>query len=745
MRSCKLMIWMLMTGLLAFGLLPAQAAQRVALVIGNAAYVHAPRLANPLNDAADISAAFARLDFEVTKIENADYATLRQGLMAFTRQASAAELAVVFYAGHGIEVDQRNFLVPVDARLASDQDVEFEAVPLDLVMRSVARASGLRLVILDACRDNPFAVSMQRQGATRAIGRGLARVEPTGDTLVAYASKEGTVASDGHGRNSPFSSALLSHLEEPGLEVGFMFRKVRDAVLSSTGGRQEPFVYGSLSSEGVYLTARAEPDPFGATETREGGRSPAERLAVEELAAERVAAQKELLFWESVKDSQDPSDIQAYLDKYPQGEYVVLARNRLKRLLSGTAQSAAPGTEAVPVPGLETMEASLGLERADRRLIQLGLMAQGFDPGPVDGMFGRGTRSAIGRWQASLGEELTGYLDAGSARALLQAGQERQVEIARLQKEKEEQRRIQIQAEKRIQEQAAAPVQQPPLHPGTVFRDCPDCPEMVVVPYGSFLMGSPRNGKWDADERPQHRVHIGTSFAVGAHEVTRGEFARFVDATRYSVADACYVKNDDARAGGRKWVEREGYTWRNPGFHQTDRHPVVCVSWDDARAYVEWLSRITGHHYRLLSEAEWEYVARAGTQSARYWGDSTWQQCQHANGADAGAGLPHAVECSDGHARTSPVGQYGKNNFGLHDTLGNVWEWTQDCWHDEYRGAPLDGRPWERAGRGNCNFRVPRGGAWATRPDSIRTAFRNRMPPNMRHSTFGFRVARTSP
>ena len=259
------------------------------------------------------------------------------------------------------------------------------------------------------------------------------------------------------------------------------------------------------------------------------------------------------------------------------------------------------------------------------------------------------------------------------------------------------------------------------------------------------MMGSPRNGKWDDDERPQHRVRIGTSFAVGIHEVTRGEFARFVEATRYSVANACYVKNSNAGAGGRKWVERQGYTWRNPGFHQTDRHPVVCVSWDDARAYVEWLSRQTGHHYRLLSESEWEYVARAGTQSARYWGEGAWQQCQYANGADAGADLGDAVNCSDGHARTSPVGKYAKNNFGLHDTLGNVWEWTQDCWHNEYRGAPTDGRAWERAGRGNCNFRVPRGGAWATRPDSIRTAFRNRMPPDMRHSTFGFRVARTDP
>ena len=307
------------------GASPAFAAQRVALVIGNATYAHVPALANPLNDAKDVGAALDRLGFAVTRIENTDRASLWRGLQDFALAASASEIAVVFYAGHGIEVDQRNFLVPVDARLASDQDVEFEAVPLELVSRAVERASGLRLVILDACRENPFAVQMQRAGATRSIGRGLARVEPSGETLIAYAAKEGTVASDGAGRNSPYSEALLGHLEEPGLEVGLMFRKVRDAVVGLTGGRQEPFVYGSLSSRGVYLAAAAAP-PAGATVTS------VQPSGAEESGSSRVVAQGELLFWESVKDSEDPADIRVYLDHYPGGTYEALARNRLKRL-----------------------------------------------------------------------------------------------------------------------------------------------------------------------------------------------------------------------------------------------------------------------------------------------------------------------------------------------------------------------------------------------------------------------------
>ena len=341
--------WVMAT-LLAVLSAPAATAPRVALVIGNAAYDHAPALANPLNDAADMGAALGRLGFSVTRLDNADRASLWRGLQEFALAASASEVAVVFYAGHGIEVDQRNFLVPVDARLASDQDVEFEAVPLELVSRSVARASGLRLVILDACRENPFAVSMQRAGATRSIGRGLARVEPSGETLIAYAAKEGTVASDGAGRNSPFSEALLGHLEEPGLEVMFMFRKVRDAVLASTGGRQEPFMYGSLSSQGVYLAAVPVTEPASSQQPS----------ASDESGSSRVTAERELLFWESVKDSGHPADIQLYLDRYPGGIYEALARNRVKRLGDVAERPAAP---ASPVPATPAQESPSIAER----------------------------------------------------------------------------------------------------------------------------------------------------------------------------------------------------------------------------------------------------------------------------------------------------------------------------------------------------------------------------------------------
>ena len=270
---------------------------------------------------------------------------------------------------------------------------------------------------------------------------------------------------------------------------------------------------------------------------------------------------------------------------------------------------------------------------------------------------------------------------------------------------------------------------------GEVFRDCAHCPEMIVVPSADFMMGSPSSEEGrDDDEGPQHRVTIGSSFAVGVHEVTRGEFGRFVSSTGRSMGDSCLTWKDG------RWKARSGLGWRSPGFSQGDSHPVVCVSWEDARAYVRWLSGETGASYRLLSESEWEYVARAGTQTRYWWGDSSSSQCRYANGADASSGLDWGVDCDDGYSRTSPVGSFGRNSFGLHDVHENVWEWVEDCWNDSYAGAPGDGSAWES---GDCSRRVLRGGSWNDYPRVLRAAVRLRLDTGNRVDDAGFRVART--
>ena len=264
--------------------------------------------------------------------------------------------------------------------------------------------------------------------------------------------------------------------------------------------------------------------------------------------------------------------------------------------------------------------------------------------------------------------------------------------------------------------------------PGHRFRDCAGCPELVVVGTGSYMMGSPRGEEGrDDDEGPVHRVTIGEPIAVGVYEVTLGEFGRFVGEMGHSQGDGCWTYE------GGKWEERSGRSWRNPGYSQTDGHPVACVIGNDAQAYIRWLSRETGEGYRLLSESEWEYVARGGAGTSWYWGDGTSEQCAHANGADRSVKRRYpdwkwdTASCDDGHVHTAPAGSFAPNGYGLHDVLGNVWEWVEDCWHDNYDGAPTDGSA--RTSGGDCSRRVLRGGSWYYNPRFVRSADRNSGTP----------------
>jgi hypothetical protein len=231
--------------------------RRVALVIGNSDYQSVPRLPNPLRDAATIADTLHQLGFaDVMHLTDLSKPAMERALLDFSERAIGADWAVVYYAGHGMEMGGQNYLIPVDAQLRQDRHVRLETVSLEDVLDAAGSARQLRLVILDACRDNPFLVGMDRADATRSIGRGLARVEPEGGALVVYAARHGQIALDGDGANSPFVTALAKHLSVPGLEISLLFRRVRDEVVRATGGRQEPFTYGSLPAESLYFVAR---------------------------------------------------------------------------------------------------------------------------------------------------------------------------------------------------------------------------------------------------------------------------------------------------------------------------------------------------------------------------------------------------------------------------------------------------------------------------------------------------------
>jgi formylglycine-generating enzyme required for sulfatase activity len=273
------------------------------------------------------------------------------------------------------------------------------------------------------------------------------------------------------------------------------------------------------------------------------------------------------------------------------------------------------------------------------------------------------------------------------------------------------------------------------------FKDCEACPEMVVIPAGNFMMGS---GKAN-DEKPVHRVTISKPFAVGKYAVTRGEFAAFINDSSYKIEGNCLAVS---LSSPNQITVKQNNSWHSPGFEQGDRDPAVCVNWRDAAEYVDWLSKKTGKAYRLLTEAEYEYAARAGTTTSYFWGE------------DIGKNRANCGGCGSqwDWKRTAPIGSFANNAFGLHEVLGNAHSWVEDCYHENYSNAPVDGSEWTIGG--DCSmirFRntelgpapfttgrwVVRGGSWRSPPKGLRAAARLAFERLFRVNYIGIRVART--
>lgn len=288
------------------------------------------------------------------------------------------------------------------------------------------------------------------------------------------------------------------------------------------------------------------------------------------------------------------------------------------------------------------------------------------------------------------------------------------------------------------------------------FRDCANCPEMMPIKPGSFTMGA----TLEEEERfgasrtirgrglPLRKVTFAKGFAMGRYPVTVGQFRSFVEETGYQASESCVTQfqND----GHTIYEEARGYSWRAPGFAQDDNHPVVCVNAEDAEAYASWLSRKTGHRYSLPNEAQYEYAMRAGTTTSFFWGDQRdATACEYSNQPDldqakamAGnvpTGPEYRFQCHDGYAYTSPVGTYKPNPWGLYDMFGNIWEWTADCWNDDYKGAPVDGSTWMT---GDCDGRSTRGGSFGNAVYSTYAGVRATRHVSYVGHSWGFRVVR---
>ena len=277
--------------------------------------------------------------------------------------------------------------------------------------------------------------------------------------------------------------------------------------------------------------------------------------------------------------------------------------------------------------------------------------------------------------------------------------------------------------------------------PGTAFKDCADCPEMVAVPAGRFTMGF-EGGEKGRYEGPVREMEVKRSFAAGRHEITNSQYRKFVNETGHVSGKGCFALS------GTTYVQLPNTDWSDPGYGRPigDDEPVACVSWDDAQAYAAWLSKRTGKRYRLLTETEWEYAARAGRMGRFTWADAK-DACREANVFDESGKqakpeltMIPVAPCNDGFPGPAPVGKLAANAFGLHDMIGNVWEWVEDCYVMTHTDdAPRDGSAQVRYG---CDRRGSRGGSWISSIDRQRPAFRGRDPAELTSQIFGFRIAR---
>ncbi len=647
---------LLLSFVVVFGLLlklPAMAQPdeaRVALIIGNSTYKTAP-LANPANDAADLAHALERKGFKVLVRENVSERGLKEAVDTFSKHLRKGGVGLFFFAGHGIQLKEQNFLIPIDVGFDSEADLTFKSISAEYVLSLMAEAGNrVNVVILDACRNNPF------QQAKRSISRGLGvmnvgRAER--GTFIAYATSPGATAADGEGRNGLYTKYLLQSLDVADSDIDKVFGRVRGAVVQETNGEQVPWTSSSMVGNFYF-------DP---TQDSAAARVPVPVLKAnpeteQEQPVVKYDPVQERSFWERIKDSRNAIDFKAYLERFSSGPRAAYARWMIQKYGTGSpteVASLAPAQNPIVVPAAPPLPARI-------------------EPPPA---------------AASAAGTRTGGADAPG--------------------------------------------------PGTEFRDCPECPPMVMLPAGNFVMGSGDEDLLaEPDEQPAHRVQVTAPFAIGKFEVTRGQYAAFVRDTGRPPMPGC----NSTRSG--RFLNNPKASWQNPGFAQLDSEPVVCVSWDDAQAYVAWLSRKTGKQYRLPSEAEWEYAARGGTAGSRYWADgSAANACKYASVADSAfkamsRGM-QSFPCADGYAHTAPVGRFAPNALGLHDMLGNVWEWVEDCWNQGYAGASSQSGA---RSTGTCDIRVFRGGAWNSKPATVRAAYRDRDTKDERHENLGFRVVR---
>jgi formylglycine-generating enzyme required for sulfatase activity len=598
------------------------ASGKVALVIGTSEYADKP-LKNPVNDAEDMTKLLKQYGFSVTNVTNADHRSLDTAIGEFGNKLKNADIGLFFYAGHGMQVNGQNYLIPVDSQINTEADIQWKSVNVGQILSQMEHgATKLNIIILDACRDNPFKRSFSRSSATRGLSR-IAET-PTG-TILVYAAAPGQTASDGDGRNGIFTQHFLQNIK-PGSELVDVLKQTSRGVYESTDQKQEPYLEMSgLADDFYFIPPQVQ-----------------SQMSTAELSA-----------WQSIRDSHDTQKLKAFLRRFPNSIFALVVRSRINNrspeqlplfVDSNPAGAKIRVLNIQPAyqygmklkPGRYHLEASKAGYVRNREWVNLGATQQSFILS-LDLDSGRGNQTTTRKFSESV--------------------------------------------------------------KGVEFV-------MKPIPGGIFNFGSTAG---DRDERPQIPVKI-SPFYMAEIETTWELYQLCIDEG---------VCPNNQEAGG------------DEGFGK-DKRPVINVSYEDlTQHFFPWLTAKTNKPYRLPSEAEWEYAARAGSNSTYSWGDKP--SGSKANGGQ-NKGWP-----SDNFLNTAPVKSFPANGFGLHDMLGNVWEWTKDCYtknhldHPKTSGPSFAAKCWDK--------RVMRGGSWYDSPSSLRSANRFGADVDHRGRSGGFRIA----
>ena len=601
--------------------------KRIAILIANGNY---PDSGLPQQSAAKDAALLAdelgRDSFEVDLEKDLGRDGMRTSLDGFLAKIKPGTTALLYFNGIGIQVARQTFLIPVNAEIWSEADVEREGTSLDTIVADMnRRGAAVKIVIVDASRRNPF------ERRFRAYSAGLASLDAPDGTLVMYTAAPNKVGPDSTGEVSLFMNELVKELRTPNISAEDAIMHTRIGVSRASNGEQVPWFASSL----------VDPIFFGRTADASSPTAPPPDSAPSQAVVPVPIAPP------AVPDAKAPAPVEPPPSPAPPVKATVVPPTSIAQAPIKPAPKPPPVPVKAPVTGPPGESVPGPDASGKRRSIQ----EQSKPPGAPPSVVAPTPSASVADVPPS------------------------------------------APAENKVVD----------TRPGKTFRDCPDCPEMTVLDAGSFLMGS---GTTPFD-RPPHRVTIAKPFAMARTEVT------FADWDRCLAAGGCSFKPD------------------SQGFGEGE-HPVINVSWTDAKDFTAWLSKKTGHTYRLPSEAEWEYAAHGATTTAFSWGPTVGTH--KANCADCGTDResPH----------TLPVKGFPPNAYGLYDMAGNAAEWVEDCWNPSYRGAPKDGSAWVS---GTCEQRVLRGGSFDGTAAYIKPSARFRYDADVRYWANGLRVMREIP